>query len=176
MTVLDVLGLLMRWTHILAAMVAAGGTFFVRFALLPAQQVLPEEHRQTLHAALRARWSKVVMLAIAALLISGFYNFYMIEKLTTAPSTFAWYRPLFGIKFLLAMVLFAIASLLVGRTAAAEKIRRNSAFWLNVNLLLIVAIVVISGVLRTAPKDPKPPKPAAAVTETNAGPASEVGR
>jgi uncharacterized membrane protein len=162
MNALDVLNLVMRWTHILAAMTAAGGTFFVRFALLPAQEVLSAEQRQALHAALRARWSKVVMISITALLVSGLYNIGMIEAKTTAPQVYRWYHAVFGVKFLLAMVLFMIASLLVGKTAAAEKIRKNSALWLNVNLALIVAIVLLSGVLRTAVKDPKPAKPAAA--------------
>jgi uncharacterized membrane protein len=167
MSTLDYVNLVMRWTHILAAMTAAGGTIFVRFALLPAQAVLPQEQREALHTALRARWSKIVMASIGALLISGIYNIVIIEKYTTAPKAFFWYHPIFGVKFLLAMVLFMIASLLVGKTSAAAKLRKKSALWLNVNLVLIVSIVVLSGILRTAPKDPKTPANPA-VSETSA--------
>jgi len=149
---MEIVNLVMRWTHILAAMTAAGGTIFVRFALLPAQEVLSPEQRQALHAALRARWAKVVMISIAALLVSGFYNFWIIQTTYTLPR---WYHPIFGVKFLLAMGVFMLASLLVGKTAAAEKIRKNSAWWLTVNLALIVAIVLLSGVLRSATKTPK---------------------
>ncbi len=166
MSILDYVNLAMRWTHILAAMVAAGGTFYVRFALLPAQEAIAAEQRLALGDALRRRWSKIVAASIAALLLSGLYNVGIIEALTTAPKAYPWYRPVFVVKFLLALGVFAIASLLSGRTTAAEAIRRNTKFWLNVNVALIVAIVLLSGVLRTADKLPKPPKQAADAAST----------
>lgn len=156
MTGLDVLTLVMRWIHISAAIVAGGGAFFIRFALLPAQQTLSDEQRQTLHAGLRARWSKVVMFAIACLLISGLVNIGFIEAKTTAPKDYSWYRPVFASKFLLAMGVFMLASMLVGRSSAAQKIRQNLATWLNVYLALVLATVMLSGVLSKALKLPKP--------------------
>ncbi len=178
MTPLDYLNLLMRWTHIMAAITAAGGTIFVLFALTPALQTLPASERQSLSAAIRSRWAKVLMVAIAALLISGLYNIGIIEATTTAPKQYAWYRPIFGIKFLLAMVLFFIGSLLVGRTGLAERLRQKSTFWLNVNLALIVVVVLLSGVLRTAVKTPKnqaPPTAAAALSGGIAPSGSSAG-
>jgi uncharacterized membrane protein len=168
MTAIDLLNLAMRWLHILAGMAAAGGTVFARFAYHPALPSLPDDLRAEFAAAVRRRWSKVVMISIAVLLVSGLYNIGMIEAMTTAPQVYSWYRPLFIVKFLLAMAVFTIASLLSGRTAAADKIRQRATFWLNVNLTLIVAIVMISGVLRTADKQLKPPRtPAAAKGATD---------
>ena len=105
--------------------------------------------------AVRQRWKKIVMIAIGGLLISGLYNIAMIEATTTAPCAYSWYHPVFGVKFLLAMVVFMIASLLPGRTPLAQKMRLQMPLWLRVNLALILTIVLLSGVLRTAEKRPK---------------------
>jgi uncharacterized membrane protein len=152
---IDVLSLVMRWLHILAAITAVGGTIFARFVVLPSHHVLSEADRQRLHAEMRAKWSKIVGASIGFLLLSGLYNIYVIEAHTLAPATYKWYRPLFGIKFVLAFVIFGIASLLSGKTAAADKLRQNAKFWMNVNIALAVALVCISGFLRTAEKTPK---------------------
>lgn len=150
MSTADVLGLLFRWLHILAAMTAVGGTIFARFVVLPAHAGLTPQARESLHAEMRRRWSKIVMASIGFLIISGFYNFFMIfQNYGVELKALKWYHPLFGVKFLLAMVVFAIASLLSGRTALADKIRRSARLWMSVNILLAVIIVCISGILRT---------------------------
>lgn len=138
---------LFRWMHILAAIAAVGGTIFARLALLPSLQELPEGHRKTLHEAIRSRWSKVVMASIGFLLISGVYNLVIISKAMPEDMK-PFYHPLFGIKFLLALVIFFIASAMTGRSAAFEKMRTNARFWLTLNMVLAILLVCISGVLR----------------------------
>lgn len=151
-----VLGLVFRWLHILAAITAVGGTVFARLVVFPALDPLPDDQRTALHAAMRARWSKIVAAAIAFLLISGLYNFMVLAAHYQLPS---WYHMLFGIKFLAALAIFAIASLLAGKSAAGEAVRRNSRPWLNLNIVLAVLVVCLSGVLRTAERIPKPEPP-----------------
>ena len=112
---------------------------------------------------MRTRWSKVVAGAIGFLLISGIYNYLATTANYTVPR---WYHAVFGVKFLLALVVFGVASILTGRTPAADAMRRNLRFWLDLNIVLAVAVVCLSGVLRTAEKVPKQPTPAA---ETPAG-------
>jgi hypothetical protein len=51
--------------------------------------------------------------------------------------------------------MFFLASMLHGRSPAAANFQRNARFWLNVNVGLGVAIVLISGVLRSLPHVPK---------------------
>ncbi len=144
--------LVLRWLHILAATAMVGGTLMARFAVLPAVATLPESQRGEFHEAVRRRWSKVVMLGIAFLLISGIINFLRINaqdlKVFTEIKTL--YHALFGVKFLAALVVFFVASALVGRSAAFEKIRKNARVWLTVNLTLAVVIICISGVMRSA--------------------------
>jgi hypothetical protein len=101
---------------------------------------------------------------IAFLLVSGIYN---VIKKEQPPGVTALYHALFGIKFLLALVIFFVASALVGRSPALARIRRNARFWLSVNMALAITVVCISGVLRVLPQGNKPAKPAASA----AGPA-----
>lgn len=153
----DYLGILFRWMHILAAITAVGGTIFMRMALAPSLAVMSEEQRRALTDAVRSRWVMPVMLSLTFLLISGFYNIVILEihyKLSAIP----YYHPLFGIKFLLALVIMYIAAALVSRGKATERIRANSRFWLNLNMWLAIVLVMISGVLRMADKPLKAPK------------------
>lgn len=160
---IDLAALVLRWMHILAAITAVGGVIFSRVALVPAKATLGDRERAQLDEALRARWLVPVMVSIAFLLASGLYNIAQTAMTYQVPS---WYHMLFGIKFLLAMIVFFIASTLVGRSVNAERFRQHGKFWLNVNLALAVAVVLISGILRAAPRELKPTKiePPATVT------------
>ena len=149
-----------RWLHIVGAIAAVGGAIFALFVLLPASGVLAAEAREKFHAAVRRRWSKIVFTAIGILLLSGLYNFVMIS-IHFRGQLPRWYHPLFGVKFLLALAVFAIASLLAGRTTLAQRMRTRMKFWLSLNLLLAALIIAISGVMRTA-HPPVPPAAAAA--------------
>lgn len=147
MTTEMLLPILFRWMHVLAAVVAVGGTVFVRFVLLPAaREALTEEQHQTLNAKLVGRWKVVVMTCIVALLVSGSYNFMTISLVKAEHN--ALYHPLFGIKVLAAVGVFLIAGALTGRAVAFEGIRRNSSSWMLVAAILGVAVIMLSGVLK----------------------------
>jgi putative copper export protein len=133
---------------------------------LPALAPLPSENRDALHAAMRSRWSRIVAAAIAFLLVSGLYNFMMIAVQYRVPR---WYHPVFGVKFLAAFAIFAIASLLAGKTPAAEALRRNTKAWMNLNIVLAVLVVCLSGVLRSAEKIPKAEPPATTPSSQTGG-------
>ena len=160
---IDWIALILRWLHLVAASAAIGGTLFMRLALVPSMSVLEEGARKSLRGELRRRWAKVVMAAILFLLVSGFINFYFnlqMFKLTTIGKAPAFYQAVFGIKFMCALVVFFISSVLVGRGQATEKLRENAKFWLNLNLVLLLTIVALSNILRSThavPKDYKPP-------------------
>lgn len=147
-----ILGLVFRWLHILAAITAVGGAVFARLVVFPALDPLPSDQRGALHAAMRARWSKIVAAAIAFLLVSGLYNFMTLVAHYRVPR---WYHMLFGIKFLAAMLIFAVASLLAGSSPAGDALRKNARSWLNLTIALAVLVVCLSGVLRTAERVPK---------------------
>jgi uncharacterized membrane protein len=171
---IDYLALVLRLLHILAVITAVGGMIFIRFALLPALDGLGDEQRRSLHEQIRARWSRLIQISILFLLVSGLINFGMfIVAARDWPD--AWrttynrsYQMLFGIKFILALAIFALSSILTGRSAGTQKIRDNPRFWLNLNLTMALVVVIISGVMRLTHVGPTAPTEQRAV-ETKTG-------
>ncbi|MCE9606750.1 MAG: CopD family protein [Planctomycetia bacterium] len=161
---IDYVQLISRWLHITAAATAAGGAIFMKLALHPASETLPPEQRKQLREAVRSRWSKVVMGAITVLLATGIYNFIMIVKAYDFKGT--PYQAIFGVKFLLALGIFALASILVGRSSLAQKLREEAGKWLTVLVGLILVLLFLSSFLKNIPHKPKVPAVPAAAIET----------
>ena len=163
-----ILPILFRWMHILAAITAVGGTIFMRRVLLPTVSELPADTQQKVHDGVRARWAIPVHASIGFLLLSGLFNF--VGALQHHKGDGA-YHGFFGVKFLLALAVFFIATMLVGRSPAAERFRQNRKFWLTLNMWLAIAVVCVSGVLRNLPEKNKPAETAPPVV---APPAAEA--
>ncbi|MBM4023387.1 MAG: hypothetical protein FJ284_14335 [Planctomycetes bacterium] len=153
---MDPLAVLLRWSHVLAAIAAVGGLLFARVAVLPATEDLAKDAADRLHDGIRRRWFPWVISAITLLLASGLTNYVLlIRRVKESPELWGsdWmsrtgYHTLFGVKFLLAMVVFYLASGLVGRGAGTRWIRDARRQWLSVTVGLGVAIVLISGWMR----------------------------
>ena len=147
--------LLLRWGHVLAAMVLMGGLVFARFALGPALSNLDRSTQDEIHEAIRRRWLPWVIGAITVLLVTGLVNFILFNIRVKAEgwADGSWmrqtsYHALFGAKFLLAMVAFYFGSALVGRGAGTQWVRNDRPKWLSVTLGLALAIVLLSGWMR----------------------------
>ena len=154
--------LVLRWMHIFASITLIGGLVYQRFVVLPAVGSLDEGARQSLASALRGPWSKLVMISTLLLLVSGIVNIIVIVKTFKPPDAPLprYYHPIFGVKFLIALAIFFLASMLAGRSEAAERFRRRARMWLNVTILLAVVLVALSNVLRGAHSGPNlPPVP-----------------
>jgi uncharacterized membrane protein len=153
---MDPITLLLRWAHVLAAIAALGGLLFSRFALVPAAEELGSETADRLPAGIRRRWLPWVIGAITLLLASGLTNYILLmRRVKDAPELWGgdWmrqtgYHALFGVKFLLAMILFYLVSGLVGRGASTQWIRDARKQWLSVAVGLGVGVVLISGWMR----------------------------
>ena len=108
------LDLLFRWIHIFAAIVLVGGTFFLRFSLVPALAPQSGELQQTVLGAWRPRWARWVMLSSGVLLLSGLVNAVRIiirYDFPTSP-----YHALVAVKLLIALVIFWLSAALAGRS------------------------------------------------------------
>ena len=147
--------LLLRWAHVLAAIVAMGGLVFARFALVPALSDFDAATREKIHDSIRRRWLPWVIGAITVLLASGLANFLLFNNRVKEGewADGQWmrdnsYHAMFGAKFLLAMVAFYFASGLVGRGQGTQWIRNDRAKWLSVTLGLMLAVVLLSGWMR----------------------------
>ena len=152
---MDPVTLLLRWAHVLAAIVAMGAVAFARFGLVPALGDFDTATRDRIHESIRRRWLPWVIGAITVLLASGLANFLLFNARV---KTEGWadghwmrqtsYHALFGAKFLLALVAFYFASALVGRGAGTQWVRDDRAKWLSVTLGCMLAVVLLSGWMR----------------------------
>ena len=143
---LDIPTLGVRWIHILSAITAVGGLFFLRFVLLPAaRDTLDDETHAKLREAVMKRWKKVVMVVIGLLFLTGLYNLMVVgmPKVKEHPS----YPMIFGIKFLAALGVFFLASVLAGSAKVFDGLRARAPLWMSIAALLAVVVVVLSGVL-----------------------------
>lgn len=143
------LPLIMRWIHIGSAITVVGGTVFTLFVLLPAaREILHEEHLK-LRAAVLRRWKWFVHIGIALFLISGLYNYLVVMRPLHKGD--GLYHALMGTKILLALGVFGLAEMLVGRSKLADQLRQNASKFLTINLTLAALIIMISGFVRTIP-------------------------
>jgi uncharacterized membrane protein len=137
-----------RILHVATAIVLVGGTFFVRFILMPAAtQSLSDADHTRLRGGIMAAWKRIVHTGIALLLASGAINYYRVIAERSHKGD-GLYHGLLGTKILLALAIFFIASALVGRSAKFQPMRQNARKWLAVNVLLALLIVAISGFLK----------------------------
>ncbi len=102
---LDVLGVILRWLHIISAVALLGGMIYSRFVVTPALSTLVPELQQKLSDSMARRYQGLLYTAIAALLVSGTYN--LLRKTGLTPL----YHALFGIKILLALHVFIVGFL-----------------------------------------------------------------
>jgi len=146
MTMVDVAS---RWLHVGLAIVLLGGSVFMRFVLMPAAEPLPESEHAALRERVLSRWRKLVMIGIGILLLSGFINYF---RQMAPHKGDGLYHALMGIKILLALAVFFLASALAGRSAAFESLRQERKKWLLITILLGFAVVALGGFLKVARK------------------------
>lgn len=146
----EILPLIMRWLHILSAITAIGGAIFMRLVLHPtvAANLTDEEHMR-LRAPLMKRWKMFVRTCIALFLISGLYNYMLVEMPLHEGQGI--YHMLFGIKFLLALVVFFLAEALSASGTTFAGIKAKAPLYLGLLVFLAVIIVLISGYMRALP-------------------------
>ena len=149
------LDLALRWLHILSAVMLVGGVLFWRLAVVPASRELGEEARLKFNFALARAWSKWVMVATAILLLSGLIN--AVRNITRFQFDGPGYHMLVGVKLMVALLIFALAALLTGRTAAADRLRSRLTMWLSISIAIGIVLVVLGGFMKAVDRTPKAP-------------------
>lgn len=150
----DAILILVRVLHTTCGATLLGGLIYLRFVLAPA--AIEGDAEAVLYAGRRRAWAACVAVCTALLLFSGFYNF--VNYVTGYEKLAPPYQALFRVKFLLALVVFAIAALVAGKSGAAVKVRAKLKLWLNVAVAAALAIFVIGAILRSIPHIPKAPE------------------
>jgi uncharacterized membrane protein len=133
----EVFGILMRWAHIVSAVLLIGGIAYARMVAAP---VLGEVHDEQpdLLRRLGARYRPLVYASIVGLIVSGLYNYLMHLGHTR------YYEMWFGIKILLALHVFAGAILAVRSSRAdggddAKLLRRMTGVILSGLAAILIA-------------------------------------
>ena len=137
-----------QWLHVLAAVLAIGGVFFMRFILCPSLKSLPPEQAnvqpQVLQTVMR-RFKMVIHASVAVLILTGVYRIIQILPLI---KDWKSYHMLLGIKILFALVLFTIAIGLTLPGAQPNYFQRNRDKWLFINFILGALVILLSATLR----------------------------
>lgn len=136
-----------RILHVTTAILLLGGSLFTLLALQPVLQTQPDTVRGAVSGGARQRWKRWVHLGIAVFLLTGFYNYFRAMPLHRGDGL---YHALVGTKILVALVVFFMASVLVGRSSKFETWRQAGAWPLKLLCLLGLVIVVISGFLKVS--------------------------
>jgi hypothetical protein len=147
-----------RVLHILGAIVLVGGVFYLRMVVVSRVRASDSGAETDLwFSGRRGTWAMWVGIATLVLIATGLLNFVYI--LRTNADFEGPYHAVFGIKFLLALVVFFLAAILAGKSAAGARFRKNFRYWMGVCLLLGVVVIALGSVLRSIPHVPKMEEP-----------------
>ncbi len=111
-----------------------------------ANESLDGETHEKLRQSVMGRWRKIMPILFTLLFLSGFYNFLMVTRFEHDGQP--QYHMLFGIKFLLAMAVFALASMLAGTKSVSQKLQKNSKLWLGITIAMGMLIVMLAGYMK----------------------------
>lgn len=138
-----------RWLHIASVLTVVGGSIFICLVLYPAiRTALDDTVRESLRAQVLRRWARVVHVAITLIIISGIYNTVVVFPQHPGQPL---YHALYGVKVILALVVFFIATAVLGRSPAFASLRRRGRLWITLNVVLALIVVLISNVLKNLP-------------------------
>jgi uncharacterized membrane protein len=142
----------MRWLHIISAVFAVGGILFYYFIYMAVStKALSEDVASSLRSALMKRWKPFLHPTIIIFLVTGFYTYMMVGHPMHDEQPL--YHALFGVKFLLAIVVFALFIILTSTMNWSAGFRDKKGMWLLL-VVLSLSIVLIGGVMRVLPITP----------------------
>jgi hypothetical protein len=139
------LNVVVRWVHISSAVVGVGALVFLRLVLLPAVQGTGD----ALSGRIIPRAKLVIHTALGLLLLTGFYNLYVvIPKANALGELKSTYHAVLGTKILLAFVLFGVASTLFASLPDTQTPRLRRPGLLLASIVLAAIILFLSAILR----------------------------
>ena len=143
-TVVTAILVLIRWMHILPVIIMLGGSYFFRFVLLPTgNSALDPGLFKSFKVQVIRKWRMMIMLCMALILISGFLYYFMVGRAEHDGE--ALYHALFGIKFILAMVVFTLISMVYG---SKQRLGAKGPMVGAITIALGIVVVLIAGYMR----------------------------
>lgn len=136
-----------RVLHVSTAILLLGGSLFSLLVLRPVLANQSNNLPGSLAESLRNRWKRWVHTGIALFLVTGFYNYFRAMHDHKGDGL---YHALVGTKILVALIVFFLASVLVGRSPRFEHWRRDASWPLTLLCLLGLGIVIMSGFVKVS--------------------------
>ena len=141
-------GLLLRWLHVLAAMVWIGGMLFVALVLVPTARRLDDPVLRTrLVHAMGVRFRAVGWIALAVMIATGLLNLWYRPDLLYSPR-FHWKAGLVVLTLLLAALHDFGLGPRAGRPGADPVARVRASWVARVNVVVARVIVLLGLSLR----------------------------
>ncbi len=140
------ISILSRVIHTTCGATILGGLIYLRFVLVPTA-IKSDDVCEVVFTNKRRTWALCIALCSALLIASGLYNLLLFtDQYQNLPKL---YHPLFGIKFLLSLGVMFIAAVIAGKTKLAERVRSKMTLWLNIVIVLALAVFVLGAILRS---------------------------
>jgi uncharacterized membrane protein len=161
-----VLDILMRYLHVVAACLAVGGAFFIRFLLPIGTRDLEAEAKDFVLLRSRRAFKMVVHPAMLAFIVSGVYN--SIRLFPQYKANPPMLHSLWGTHILIALVIFGISIYLLKGVEPP----RNHRTWMKWNFALMLVVILVASSLKWAREheNPRMAPPKVAPTIPNAVP------
>jgi uncharacterized membrane protein len=145
-----VLDILMRYLHVVAACLAVGGAFFIRFLLPIGTRDLEAEAKDFVLLRSRRAFKMVVHPAMLAFIVSGVYNSIRLFRQYKANPPLL--HGLWGTHILLGLVIFTISIMLLKGVQPP----RNHRMWMKVNVGLMLVVILVASSLKWAREHENP--------------------
>ena len=136
-----VIEVVVRYVHVVSAVVLVGGMIFVSIAVKPALKVLGDDQRRDFLDILHKRFVRVALGCFAALFITGAYNWVKLAPVYKEMGPKG--NAVIGIKVLLAAIAFLIVWT---RSIGLLKLPGKVCHLINLHLAAI--IILLAGLLR----------------------------
>jgi putative copper export protein len=144
--------LVLRWLHLLPAVVLGGGLVFLRMVWTGGGSDVPGSNWDRI----RPQWARLVGICSGLLLLTGLVN--GVRNILDYQFLQPGYHGLVALKLVLGIAVFAIAALLAGRTPLARRMQDRMSSWLSIAAVLVVALVLVGGWMRMIERVPKDAK------------------
>jgi uncharacterized membrane protein len=140
-----VLDIVLRWAHLIGAILLVGGIAYQWLVVGKGNIPTTADPAAAANNPQRRRWSIVVMAAITLLLVSGLINAALVSiRFELGPL----YNSLLGVKLILGLIVFFLASVLSGRSALAQRLRASPKPWLMWLAVLSLVVVMLGSVMK----------------------------
>ena len=139
---MEVLVVLSRWLHVISAILAIGGAFFLRVVVPPALAEADAGSRENVLIALRKKFKMVVHVCVTLLLLTGVFNTWRSwgdYKLKTGVMHAIW-----GMHMLFGLAVMGISVTLL----AKREPPKNHRGMLTVNLVIMFLVVALASTLK----------------------------